>query len=145
MSELHISARPSLDAAVQLLRDASLPTDDLTAAHCEHFYFAGPASQPTGLVGLEIFGDVALLRSLAVTAQRRGSGEGASLLRYAEAAAKSRGVRALYLLTTTAEGFFAKHGYRRAAREAAPPAIRGTREFAGICPASSAFMTRELT
>jgi amino-acid N-acetyltransferase len=145
MSELQISARPSLRVAVQLLQDASLPTEDLTASHCEHFYFAGPASQPTGLVGLEIFGEVALLRSLVVTAQRRGAGEGASLLRYAEAEARSRGVRALYLLTTTAESFFAKHGYQRAARETAPPPIRATREFAGICPASSAFMTRVLT
>ena len=145
MSELQIFARPSLQVAVQLLQDASLPTEDLTASHCEHFYFTGPASQPTGLVGLEIFGDVALLRSLVVTPQRRGAGEGASLLRYAEAEARSRGVRVLYLLTTTAERFFAKHGYQRAARETAPPAIRRTPEFAGICPASSAFMTRALT
>jgi amino-acid N-acetyltransferase len=144
VNELQISARPTLQAAVQLLQAASLPTEDLTASHCEHFYFAGPASQPTGLVGLEVFGDVALLRSLVVAPARRGTGEGASLLKYAEAEARAQGVRALYLLTTTAEGFFAKHGYQRAVRETAPPAIRGTREFAGICPASSAFMTRDL-
>jgi amino-acid N-acetyltransferase len=48
-------------------------------------------------------------------------------------------------LTTTAESFFAKHGYQRAARESAPAAIRGTREFAGICPASSTFMLRHLS
>jgi protein-tyrosine-phosphatase len=53
-------------------------------------------------------------------------------------------VRTLYLLTTTAEPFFAKHGYARAAREAAPAAIRATREFSGICPSSSAFMSRDL-
>lgn len=143
-SELRISSGPALQAVVSLLAQAKLPTADLTAAHCEDFFFAGPAAEPTGLVGLEIFGDVALLRSLVVAPGRRGSGEGAALLRHAEDEARARGVRVLYLLTTTAEPFFAKHGYVRAARDTAPPAIRATREFSGICPASSAFMSRQL-
>ncbi|MGH8178709.1 MAG: arsenic resistance N-acetyltransferase ArsN2 [Steroidobacter sp.] len=144
-SQFIISPRPSLGAAVKLLAAAQLPTEDLTAAHCEHFFFAGPLTEPTGLVGLELFGDVALLRSLVVAPSRRGAGEGATLLKHAEDHARERGVRVLYLLTTTAEPFFAKHGYLRASRESAPVAIRATREFAGICPASSAFMTRRLS
>ena len=71
-------------------------------------------------------------------------GMGSALLDYAEQFALSRGVRTLYLLTTTAEGFFVRRGYSTAARENAPPAIRSTREFAGICPASSAFMSKQL-
>jgi amino-acid N-acetyltransferase len=142
--QLTIGSRPSLGAAVQLLAAAKLPTEDLTVAHCEHFFFAGSPTEPTGLVGLEFFGDVALLRSLVVAADRRGAGEGAALLKHAEDHARSEGVRTLYLLTTTAESFFAKHGYRCATRESAPAAIRATREFAGICPASSAFMVRQL-
>ena len=144
MSAMPISARPTLEAAIALLDEARLPTEDLTPAHCENFFFSGPASSPSGLVGLEIFGDVALLRSLVVAPQRRGAGEGAALLRHAEQCARARGVRELYLLTTTAESFFARHGYRRAERTSAPPAIRATREFSGICPASSAFMRRPL-
>lgn len=141
-AELAISPKPSLGAAVKLLAAADLPTEDLTAAHCEHFFFSGPPAEPTGLVGLEIFGDIALLRSLVVASSRRGTGEGSSLLKHAESYARSRGVQAIYLLTMTAEPFFTKHGYRRVARESAPDAIRTTREFAGICPASSAFMAR---
>jgi amino-acid N-acetyltransferase len=53
-------------------------------------------------------------------------------------------VRTLFLLTTTAEGFFARLGYLHATRDVAPPAIRSTKEFAGICPASSAFMSKQL-
>ncbi len=127
-----------------MLADARLPTEDLTEAHCDHFFFAGPANRPTGLVGLELLGDVALLRSLVVTAEKRGQGAGKALLDHAEHYARDRGVRQLYLLTTTAEAFFAKHGYLRVARDAAPPAIRATREFAGLCPASRAFMIRQL-
>ena len=139
-----ISHGPPLASAVALLADAQLPTDDLTEAHCDHFFFAGPASRPTGLVGLELFGDVALLRSLVVTAEKRGLGAGTALLAQAERYARTRGVRQLYLLTTTAEAFFARHGYVRAPRDSAPPAIRATREFGGICPASAAFMARQL-
>lgn len=139
-----ISAHPSLASAVALLSEAQLPTEDLTEAHCQHFFFSGPAQRPTGLVGLEMFGDVALLRSLVVTPDRRGQGEGVALLEHAEDYARARGVRELYLLTTTAEKFFERHGFVRAAREAAPAAIARTREFAGICPAVSAFMKLEL-
>ena len=143
-SDLQISARPELPVVIRILREAGLPTEDLTVSHLEHFSHAGPASQPTGLVGLEIFGEVALLRSLVVVPDRRGSGDGTRLLAHAEDHARSANVRHLYLLTTTAEAFFAKHGYARAARDSAPPAIRSTREFSGICPASSAFMSKPL-
>ncbi len=139
-----ISPNPSLAGAVRLLSSARLPVEDLTEAHCEHFFYAGPPQAPTGLVGLELFGDVALLRSLVVSEELRGKGAGAALLEHAGRHARARGVRELYLLTTTAEKFFEKHGFERAAREAAPAAISGTREFAGICPASSAFMVRRL-
>ena len=74
----------------------------------------------------------------------RGAGAGARLLAHAESQARARGVKTLYLLTTTAESFFARHGYASADRDGAPPAIRATREFSGICPASSAFMRKLL-
>ena len=143
-TSLPITSRPDLGAALRILEEAGLPTEDLTISHLEHFWFAGPTARPTGLVGLEILGDVALLRSLAVIPSRRGHGDGQSLLEHAENQARTIGVRTLYLLTTTAEKFFAKHGFARYSREDAPAAIRSTREFAGICPASSAFMGKVL-
>ena len=139
-----IRPHPSLDAAKSLLAAANLPVADLADSHCEHFFYWGPANAPTGLVGLELFGDVALLRSLVVSPDARSSGMGTALVRHAESHALSQGVRTLFLLTTTAEGFFARLGYSNTARDAAPPAIRSTREFAGICPASSAFMSKQL-
>lgn len=139
-----IFPRPGLQAAKVLLASAGLPTEDLSERHCEHFFYTGEADAPTGLVGLEIVGDVALLRSLVVGAENRGLGAGAALVSHAEQAARDAGASSIYLLTTTAEDFFAKRGYRRTPRDSAPPAIRATREFAGICPASSAFMNRTL-
>jgi amino-acid N-acetyltransferase len=139
-----IHRKPALAAARALLESASLPTADLTEQHCEHFFFTGPAETPDGLVGLELLGDVALLRSLVVSPVARSSGMGTALVRVAEDHARAQGVRAIYLLTTTAEAFFSRRGYSAAARDSAPPVIRSTREFAGLCPASSAFLSKQL-
>lgn len=139
-----IGVRPSRAAAVALLDAAALPSSDLTDAHMEHFFYCGAADAPTALVGLELHGPSALLRSLVVHPDRRSTGIGKTLVEYAESQARARGVRAMYLLTTTAAPFFERRGYRLAARESAPAEIRATREFSDICPASSAFMVKQL-
>jgi amino-acid N-acetyltransferase len=139
-----IERRPTLAAAAALLEAADLPAADLTDAHMEHFFYSGAPSQPTGLVGLELCGQDALLRSLAVAPDHRGTGLGAALAEQAERHARSAGVRSIFLLTTTAEQFFARRGYARATREGVPAGIRTTREFADICPASSALMVKHL-
>jgi amino-acid N-acetyltransferase len=141
---LSVEQRPALAGAVALLASAQLPTEDLSEAHCEHFFFTGTRGSPTALVGLEFFGNVALLRSLVVSQPARGVGSGSALVKHAESYARERGVHTIYLLTTTAETFFERRGFARADRESAPPAIRATREFSGICPASSTFMSRKL-
>jgi amino-acid N-acetyltransferase len=139
-----ISARPALRGAVSLLESAGLPTVDLRQEHLEHLFYCGTSEAPKGLVGLELHGADALLRSLVVTPAARGSGLGAALVEHAEGYARSRGVQAMYLLTSTAERFFAHRGYLRIARAAVSPAIQGTQEFAQLCPESSALMAKAL-
>jgi amino-acid N-acetyltransferase len=139
-----IHAHPPLAAAAALLAAARLPTEDLTEEHCEHFFYCGTATAPVGLVGLELFGDTALLRSLVVAPEQRSRALGSTLVEHAERHARAAGARTLYLLTTTAGEFFARRGYRRIERATAPAAIRNTREFASLCPASSAFMCKSL-
>lgn len=141
---IDIAAGPTRSGATRLLESAGLPTSDLDGAQLRHFFFIGSASVPIGLVGLELCGEHALLRSLVVAPSGRKGGAGTSLVEHAEAHARSHGVRDVYLLTTTAEDFFAHRGYARIGREAAPESIRSTREFADICPASSAFMVKHL-
>ncbi len=57
---------------------------------------------------------------------------------------RGQGARAIYCLTTTAEAFFRRRGYVDADRDRAPAAVRETREFSAICPASSAFLVKKL-
>ena len=139
-----ITARPSHAAAVRLLEQANLPTADLTDERLADFYFAGDADALLGIVGLELWPPHALLRSLAVDGQSRSAGLGSALLAHAEARARDRGVRSLYLLTTTAEPFFRTRGFMRAERGEAPECIRSSSEFAALCPASAAFMVKQL-
>ena len=139
-----IHARPDPATVRALLAAAGLPVADLTAAHLDDFWGCGESPDLTGVVGLESYGTVALLRSLAVAPAWRGRGLGSALLAHAEQVAHQRGVSALYLLTTTAEAFFARHGYVRIPREAAPPVLQQTAEFAALCPASAACLTKAL-
>lgn len=91
-----------------------------------------------------MYGKYALLRSLAVAPDHRGSGIATALVTHAEQHAQSQGVTSVFLLTTTAEEFFRRRGYVATERSHAPDAIRATREFADLCPASSALLVKAL-
>ena len=141
---MEIYAHPNEPAVKKLLSESGLPFEDISAQHLQNFFGWGSGSELEGLVGLELYGDVALLRSLVVAPGRRGAGWGSRLVAHAERHAQDQGVKSLYLLTTTAERFFLNRGYTKIPRYEAPIAIKATSEFSGICPASSAFMVKHL-
>ncbi len=134
----------ALDEVVPLLNACGLDASDLAETALPDFFGVRQAGSLVALVGLERWGPVGLLRSLAVLPALRGRGIGLQLLSHAEAVARSKGVQTLYLLTTTAAALFARQGYVAAARTAAPEVVRNTPQFAGLCPASSAFMMKVL-
>jgi amino-acid N-acetyltransferase len=119
----------------QLLAECALPYEDITPAHLRHFLVG---FHQTKLVG-------ALLRSLAVQIDFRGQKIASQLTKQAEAYARSHKVRSLYLLTTTAEGFFTKQGYHTMDRNAVPVVVRETTEFRSICPSTAKCMVKCLT
>jgi amino-acid N-acetyltransferase len=97
-----------------------------------------------GVAATERYGDLALLRSVAVHAPARGQGLGRVLVERALADARDAGAREAWLLTETAESFFAGIGWARADRAGAPAAIRATVEFTSACPATAIAMHRAL-
>ena len=146
------AATPDDRSAIErLLRAAALPTDgvaDLLAAHADDFVVADDPERPgslTAAAGLEVCGPDALLRSVAVHAGSRAHGVGAALVQALVRRAESRGLRSLYLLTTTAADYFPRFGFARVARDVVPPDIAGTVEFRGACPASAVAMRRALS
>ena len=140
-----VSASASdLEDVVALLDAGKLPRGDVTADLLAHYLVARVGGALVGVIGLEPLGRVGLLRSLAVAGRQRGRGLGIALTHALERRARERGIVDLYLLTTTADGFFAKLGYRRVLRAEAPPEIQGTTEYRELCGESSVLMVRRL-
>ena len=133
-----------LKEIMSLLTECGLPVTDILQSEPPLFFGVRSESGLVAVVGLELFGAAALLRSLAVAPAHRGRGLARQLVAYAESVAVSRGVDSLFLLTTTASDFFGKLGFVPASRSAAPPAIQATSQFSVLCPASSAFLRKSV-
>lgn len=135
---LRAATAADLPAITALLAAEGLPTDDIAAAGVRLWLAedAGAAGV-LGCGGLEDHGEVALVRSLVTAPAARGTGLGARLLARLEAEAAAAGATAAWLLTTGDGAFFVRHGYRTAERAAAPAALRATRQFSSLCPASA--------
>lgn len=146
MSEYTIRAANELDlGAVQsTLRDSNLPLDGLADQFGDAYAVAVRDESVIGVEGIEVYGDDGLLRSAAVVANWRGKGVGDALTRDRIEWARRRGLRSLYLLTTTAGDYFPRFGFERVDRDIAPDAIRGSREFSEACPSSALFMRLRL-
>lgn len=137
-------ATPSDAPAVRaLLAGAKLPLDGVPD-DLRGFLVATRGAEVVGTIGLEPYGEAALLRSAAVQATERGTGIGEALVTSLLARAKSNGVHTLVLLTTTAERWFPRFGFTPITREEAPQALHASAEFRGACPATAVVMRREL-
>jgi len=141
--EFSAAAQKDVRPITALLREASLPHGDF-ADHLEHFLVASQEGKVVGAIGFERHGADALLRSLVVSPGLRGGGLGGRLVEQLTAAARAQGVKRFYLLTTTAEAFFAKRGFRPSARPTVPAGIAATKEFNSLCPVSAVCMSRNL-
>jgi amino-acid N-acetyltransferase len=139
--ELRRASASDLPGVERLLVESSLPLDGVREAIGD-FVIAHAGDDIVGVAGLEVCCDNALLRSVAVAPEWRSHGVGRALVTRLIADAESRGIHALYLLTTTAEHYFPSFGFREIPREEAPADIRETAEFQGACPASATLMCR---
>ena len=126
-----------------LLGGADLPTEGV-AEHFDTFFVAESASEIVGVAGLEIHGPDALLRSVAVAPEVRGTGLGSALAERALTRARESGLGAVYLLTTTAESFFPRFGFERIGWDLVPASVQESHEFRGACPSSAVAMRARL-
>jgi len=142
-----ISLRQALaadwDAIAALLQACKLPRAG-ARDHLEAIVVAEHEGALVGVAGLEIYGDIALTRSVAVAVHQRGQGLGGRLIEALVRQAKERGIRHLYLLTTTAREYFPRFGFKELSKAAAPTQLQASVEFNGACPASAIFMQLEL-
>jgi amino-acid N-acetyltransferase len=125
---------PAMPGDVQAILDlvdaVHLPLEGIAEA-MEYFWVARAGERIVGTVGLEVYDDMALLRSLAVTPACQHIGLGRALTETALSYLTTRQFRAVYLLTITAEQFFARHGFCLVARDAVPASVQQSVEFQG--------------
>ena len=130
-------------AVEALLRGAGLPLEGAAEALSR-----GVVARDRGAIvaaaAVERYGDAGLLRSVVVAPERRGSGIGARLLAASETLASELGIDKLYLLTDTAEEWFASLGYERTEREHVPARVRSSIEFTTACSDTAVAMKRRL-
>jgi amino-acid N-acetyltransferase len=130
-----------LPAVLELLAAAALPADGVAAAF-DHFVVAELAGAVAGAAGVELYGDAALLRSVVVESRMRRAGVGMLLVEAALDVARRAGAQEVYLLTTTAEGWFPRLGFRVGTRAEVPERVQQSVEFREACPASAVVMVR---
>jgi N-acetylglutamate synthase-like GNAT family acetyltransferase len=109
----------------KLLEGGKMPADGIEwPPACYLLAFDG--DDTIGVVGVEPILDAALLRSLYVVEQYRHREIGRRLVAAARQAAHTRGARQLYLFGASAEGFFCRLGFKRAALEELSAALKGS-------------------
>jgi len=131
------------EAADALVQASGLPLDDLDQCRATQFVLRDGATI-VATAALEVRGEDAILRSVAVDPARRGERLGERIVGHAIDQARSAGLRALYLLTETAEGFFPRFGFVCEPRDAAPPAIQEAVEYCSVCGSDAVAMVLEL-
>ena len=136
------SAR-DLIAIRALLERAGLPTSDLESAGPE-FAVIREQGQVIAAGALQRFGSSALLRSLVVAPEHRGTGLGRAIVSELERVARAAQISQLVLLTQTAADFFARRGYSCIERSAAPEQMQVSEEFRSLCPSSATCMAKSL-
>ena len=144
MATIRQATSADLPAIGEILENAGLPFSDIGTSLLPDFLVVEKDGAIVGCVGIERYGRDALLRSLAVDASRQGTGQGRHLVEAIEAHARGTGIAHLFLLTTSASGFFEDHGYQELARDAAPETLRASTQFARLCPASAVCMEKTL-
>src|SRR5688572_181447 len=127
-----------------LLEESRLPLAGISHS-LDGFIVAESGDGLIGAIGLERYGDYGLLRSAAVSESARGRGIGRALVEQVIDSARGSGLAGIYLLTTTAEGYFPSFGFTRVERGTVAPPVTQSVEFADACPASAAVLYLALT
>ncbi|MDO8180206.1 MAG: arsenic resistance N-acetyltransferase ArsN2 [Undibacterium sp.] len=108
--------------------------------HIAHFRLGKLGGKIVAVGGLEIYGEQALLRSIAVDTEQRNKGYGKQIVRDVCHSAQLAGIRDVYLKTVSASAFFDGLGFEVQAFEQIPKSVKKSSQFRGACPASATVM-----
>lgn len=144
MTDPRLTLRPAEERDRQkvagMLAEAELPGEGLEDQFGEGYVVAEIDGRVVGAGGIEIHGSYGLLRSVVVREEKRGHGLGEIIVNDRLKWSARKGLRAVYLLTTTVPQFFEHIGFTEMKRSEMPDEIRVSKEFSDICPASAIAM-----
>jgi amino-acid N-acetyltransferase len=130
------------DPIRRLLSGCGLPTLYIHR-HLKFFIMAKVARKIVGVIGLEPYGGVGLLRSLCVDPAYRGRGIAKTLNARIMAHAHRRGINRLYMFTLDAEEFASKLGFRKIDKSRLPKSIRSKWQFQKLKSYPAVCMTKK--
>jgi N-acetylglutamate synthase-like GNAT family acetyltransferase len=133
------AAREHLPEIEAVLRSRRLPFDG-AEEHLAGFIVALRDGHVVGTAGIEVYGEVGLVRSVAVELGSAGIGLGRLLVETLLHRARARDLRALYLLTTDAQDYFTRFGFDQVTRADLPAALSASTQLRGSCPTSAQAM-----
>lgn len=137
------ASESELPELLALLERCGLPEAGLRQ-HRATVLVARMGERLAGSAALELYGQAALLRSVAVAPEMRGQGLGRRLVEAALDLARQHGVVRVYLLTETAAGYFQRFGFHTISRAEVEPAVHVSEEFTHACCESAQAMLRTL-
>jgi amino-acid N-acetyltransferase len=140
---IHPPTPAELGEYLALLRGASLPVEGVEE-HRDTLLVAVSKERVIGGIGLELYGETALLRSAVVDPDSRSLGVGNLLVREITAAARRWKVNRLVLLTTTAAGYFHRLGFSAIDRPAVTGPVAKSWQFTGGSCATAICMEKRL-
>jgi len=130
-------------AITHLLASNQLPTADIDEKNIT--LFVGLIDEKiVATIGVETYGNEALLRSLCVKDGFKNQKLGEKMLSHLLNFCSHENIQTVYLLTTTAEHYFTRYGFETITRDETPPSVQNTREFQSICPSSAIIMALKL-
>ena len=132
------------EEVIALLSAEKLPVEDLPSA-LENFLVARENNEVVGAIGLEIYEDNGLLRSLIVRGDHRNAGTAGILLAELEGLAIAKGLNDIYLLTETASDYFSRKNFIVITRADVPATLQQSSEFSYVCPQSAVVMKKTLS
>jgi len=132
------------EAVKEILRNEKLPVEDISP-DLNNFFIATDNRMVVGCIGLEVYGKYGFLRSMAVRPEYRKMKIAGELIKKLESHARQLGLRAIYLLTEGAQGYFLNKAFTIVKREEMPDELKQSSEFTQTCPQSAIAMVKNIS
>lgn len=141
-TEIKKAEEKDIPSILELLDTFNLLKDGVEN-HINHF-FISKNDNIIGCVGLEIYKECGLLRSLAVNTNYQKKGIGKALVEQIQTYAKNHNIKEIYVLTLTAESFFLSRGFNKISRDNVNTQVKHSVEFKADCCKKATCMRRGL-